>query len=150
MTLIKLDHKIFKNQENLSVLSLQQTPTGWQEVLFLINLWCFTYMGGCAFSHLLRKQRKMIQKLEKSPESLAPASCVNLDKAFNSFVYYTVKFLQLYNEDNNALLYFLPNWSHVQIVYFPVTFPILKDSLIMINLMWTHTWCICKGPEIIC
>lgn len=66
-------------------------------------------MGGCAFRHLLRKQRKVILKLEESPASLAPASCVTLDKTFNFFVHYTVKFLQLYNEDNNALLHFLPN-----------------------------------------
>lgn len=51
----------------------------------------------------------MILKLEGSPESLAPAGSVNLDKAFNFFVYYAATFLQLYNEGNNALLYSLPN-----------------------------------------
>lgn len=47
----------------------------------VLNVW-----GGNAFSHLLRQQRKVILKLEGSPESFAPAGSVNLDKAFNFFI----------------------------------------------------------------
>lgn len=50
----------------------------------------------------------MILKLEGCPESLAPAGSVNLDKAFNFFVYYAAKFLKLYYEGNDAFLYSLP------------------------------------------
>lgn len=104
--LINLDLKILKNQGRFSVLTRQWTHSGCKEVLFQLICGYFTIWPGYAFSHLL-KQRKVILKPE-SPDSSEPASCVNLDKAFNFFVYYT-KFLQLYNKDNNVLVYFLPN-----------------------------------------
>lgn len=118
--LINLDLKIFKNQGRFSVLTRQWTHSGCKEVLFQLICGYFTIWPGYAFSHLL-KQRKVILKPE-SPDSSAPASCVNLDKAFNFFVYYT-KFLQLYNKDNNVLVYFLPNWFQIQIECFRVTLP---------------------------
>lgn len=90
---IKLDHQILKNRGELfvpysSANSLTVSP------FFSESEHVLHKRRGCTLSHLLRTQRKVVLKTE-SPDSLAPAGCVNLDEAFGFFVYCTVTFLQL-------------------------------------------------------
>lgn len=43
-------------------------------------------MGRLCFKPSVEEAKESDSKAGESPESLAPASCVNLDKAFNFFI----------------------------------------------------------------